>query len=250
MNPNQPPQTPNQAKCYDGKPHHEMKGWCIVCGTRLVEPPQTQLTAIDLTCLFCSQPAGSPCIHGYNEVGERFHWSRIMAAFRENHEAEARLPVIQGTATETATDDDNFTKAARFAGITFSQGCQFHLFLRYLLGQGPAPGFLPAEPVAAPLSPPQAYGYCAFHKARFDGNSDCPHCKQNEIQILKIALRLETERANNAEAAPLSPEKTPIETSNSAELFMRFMVHALRIVGGIFLSARRCRTLCKISRTR
>lgn len=38
--------------------------------------------------------------------------------------------------------EDNFTRAARFAGISFSQGIQFHLFMLHLLGKGPEPGFL------------------------------------------------------------------------------------------------------------
>lgn len=50
-----------------------------------------------------------------------------------------------------SNDDDNFTAAARFAGITFSQGCQFHLMMQHLLGNGPAPGFLPsAQPASLP----------------------------------------------------------------------------------------------------
>jgi hypothetical protein len=62
------------------------------------------------------------------------------AAHPDGHKAvEPAAPVVRNE------DEDNFTTAARFAGISFSQGCQFHLMMQHLLGNGPAPGFLPAS---------------------------------------------------------------------------------------------------------
>lgn len=63
--------------------------------------------------------------------------------YRES-KAESPLPV-----QEPQEFDDNFSEAAAFAGITSSEGTQFHLYLQYLLGKLPAPshrGFLDAEP--------------------------------------------------------------------------------------------------------
>jgi hypothetical protein len=44
------------------------------------------------------------------------------------------------TPAEPLQYSDNYSEAAAFAGITFSQACQFDLYMEYLLGRGGPPG--------------------------------------------------------------------------------------------------------------
>jgi hypothetical protein len=104
-------------------------------------------------------------------------------------------------------EPDNFTEAARFAGITASQGMQFHLFLRHLLGQGPAPGFLPAEPMAqqeepAVSIPIESIGFMsAEYAAGLEANGMAISDDQNKRLGLPIAPLLEQEEPATAQWA-------------------------------------------------
>jgi predicted RNA-binding Zn-ribbon protein involved in translation (DUF1610 family) len=55
------------------------------------------------------------------------------------------IPAVDEVVYLDDVPTDNFWEASKFAGITFSQGCQFWMMMQHLCGNGPAPGFLPAS---------------------------------------------------------------------------------------------------------
>ena len=104
--------------------------------TRPVEPaaPVVQREE-DETCFDCDEYIAFHQNGGIHPIG------------KDPYDPSQPTPVV----VRPEEDEDNFTTAARFAGISFSQGCQFHLMMQHLLGNGPAPGFLlSAQPAPLP----------------------------------------------------------------------------------------------------
>jgi hypothetical protein len=73
--------------------------------------------------------------------------------------------------------DDNYSEAAAFAGITFSQACQFDMKMRHLLGKGPAPGFLPPDDPK-----PQRHARINCNGKSF-GEVNCDTCHPQEGEL-------------------------------------------------------------------
>lgn len=84
---------------------------------------------------------------------------------------------------------DNFSRAAAFAGITPSQGMQFHMYLQYLLGNGVKPGFLPPDHIVdahEKIDKPT--------KEREQTLLPCPFCGAHDLKIIGMMSEDEPRR--------------------------------------------------------